>query len=74
MIRFIKNNTIIFAIASLTLGLAPFTPEPHLISKLKWVWGGAVDMGALDWFDLLLHGSPFLFLIASLVLKMKKED
>ena len=23
----------------LTLGLAPFTPEPHLVGKLRWVAG-----------------------------------
>ncbi len=48
---------------SLTLGLAPFFPEPHILGKLRWVWGGAVGMQGMDWFDLVLHGSPWLFLI-----------
>lgn len=51
----------------LTLGLAPFLPEPHIVGKVRWVWGGAVGMGAMDWFDLAMHGSPFLLLIGLIV-------
>lgn len=47
----------------LTLGLAPFMPEPHLVGKLRWLAGGAVGMGAMDWFDLVLHGLPWLVLV-----------
>lgn len=47
----------------LTLGLAPYTPEPHLVGKLKWVAGGGAGMELLDWFDLFLHGSPFVLLV-----------
>mgnify|MGYP000353492870 CR=1 FL=1 len=50
------------AMASLTLGLAPFFPEPHLVGKLRWVAGGAVGMGAMDWFDLVMHGAPWVWL------------
>lgn len=53
----------------LTLGLAPWTPEPHIVGKIRWVAGGAVGMGAMDWFDLVLHGAPFLLLAAVLVLE-----
>ncbi|MCA9525112.1 MAG: hypothetical protein KC549_02300 [Myxococcales bacterium] len=53
-------------IASLTLGLAPFAPEPHVWGKLKWVFGGAVGMDAVDWFDLALHGAPWIWLIVAL--------
>ena len=49
-------------ILSLTLGLAPFVPEPHIIGKVKWLLGGAVGMQAMDWFDLFLHGTPWLIL------------
>ena len=51
--------------ASLTLGLAPFVPEPHLIGKLRWVAGGADGMPPLDWSDLLMHGAPWLWLFAA---------
>lgn len=52
-------------LASLTLGLAPFFPEPHLVGKLRWVAGGAEGMGPQDWFDLFLHGAPWIWLIAA---------
>ena len=47
----------------LTLGLAPFVPEPHIVGKVRWVAGGGAGMGLLDWFDLLMHGFPFLLLV-----------
>lgn len=49
-------------IACMTVGLAPFLPEPHIWGKLRWVAGGAVGMGALDWFDFLMHGAPWVWL------------
>lgn len=54
-------------VACLTLGLAPFFPEPHVVGKLRWVWGGAVGMQALDWGDLAMHGAPWVWLMARLV-------
>jgi hypothetical protein len=47
----------------LTLGLAPYSPEPHIISKIKWIIGGAVNMELLDWFDLFFHGFPWVYFI-----------
>lgn len=63
-------------IASLTLGLAPFVPEPHIVGKLKWIAGGAVGMQPMDWFDVVLHGSPWVWLIITffLVIFRKKES
>ncbi len=46
----------------LTLGLAPFTPEPHLWGKLKWVAGGAKGMQLIDYWDLVMHGAPWVLL------------
>ena len=73
----IKTNWKLFALASATLGLAPFTPEPHLWGKLVWIMGGAKGMQAVDWFDFLMHGTPWFLLIISgvinLVDKLKKE-
>ncbi|MGF1469420.1 MAG: hypothetical protein ACFCGT_25145 [Sandaracinaceae bacterium] len=54
-------------LACLTLGLAPYAPEPHLVGKIRWVAGGAVGMGAVDWFDLALHGAPWLWLAAAIL-------
>ena len=47
---------------SLTLGLAPFFPEPHVWGKLKWVFGGANGMQVIDYLDLVLHGFPWVLL------------
>ncbi len=63
------NDWKIVLMFCLTLGLAPFTPEPHLIGKLRWVLGGAVGMQPMDWFDLLMHGFPWLLLLRLLAIK-----
>lgn len=49
-------------LGALTLGLAPFVPEPHIVGKLRWVAGGAHGMAAMDWGDLLMHGAPWVWL------------
>jgi hypothetical protein len=56
----------IWLLASITLGLAPFVPEPHIWGKLKWVAGGARGMQLMDWLDFLMHGAPWMLLISSL--------
>jgi len=53
----------------LTLGLAPFFPEPHIWGKLKWTVGGADLMQLKDWFDVLLHGFSWVLLIRLLIVK-----
>lgn len=67
----ILDNPGTLLLACLTLGLAPFFPEPHIWEKLKWIAGGAVGMAPLDWFDVLLHGTPWVLLVAALVKKAK---
>jgi hypothetical protein len=57
------NNWRLVILLCLTLGLAPFFPEPHLFTKIKWIIGGAEGMKIMDWFDILLHGFPFILLI-----------
>jgi hypothetical protein len=49
----------------LTLGLAPFAPEPHVWEKLKMLAAGEL-VRPIDIFDLLLHGIPWLLLLAKL--------
>ena len=46
-------------IACLTLGLAPFVPEPHLWEKLKMLASGTLAK-PIDIFDLVMHAAPFL--------------
>ena len=52
-------------IACLTLGLAPFVPEPHIWEKLKMLAAGTLTR-PIDIFDLLLHGLPWLILAVKL--------
>lgn len=66
-------NPLVWLIVSLTLGLAPFTPEPHLWEKIKWIWAGAEGMRAIDWFDFLLHGTPWVMLVITSILKLKNK-
>ncbi|WP_066709449.1 RND transporter [Celeribacter ethanolicus] len=55
-----------FVIAALTLGLAPFVPEPHVWEKLKMLASGALSR-PIDMFDLAMHGLPWVLLIAKLL-------
>ena len=55
----------ILIVLSLTLGLAPFAPEPHLWEKLKMLASGALT-DPVDIFDFLMHGTPWLLLIIKL--------
>ena len=55
----------IFVLAALTLGLAPFVPEPHIWEKLKMLGAGEL-VRPIDIFDLLLHGAPWILLALKL--------
>lgn len=70
----LKDNWKLFLLASLTLGLAPFNP-PHILGKLQWILGGNAfsaehGMQGQDWFDVLLHGSPWVLLLISIILNL----
>jgi hypothetical protein len=54
-----------FLIVALTLGLAPFLPEPHVWEKLKMLFAGSL-VRPIDIFDLLLHGIPWVLLALKL--------
>lgn len=53
-------------LACLTLGLAPFLPEPHLWEKLKMLAAGEL-VKPIDMFDMVLHAAPFVVLAAKIV-------
>jgi hypothetical protein len=63
-------NALLFCVVP---GLLPFSAEPHIVGKVRWVMGGAVGMQPMDYFDLFLHGSPFVYL-AYVLIKMLKES
>ena len=50
-------------VGCLTLGLAPFVPQPHLTEKLQMLRAGELRK-PIDWFDLVMHASPFLLGVA----------
>jgi hypothetical protein len=60
-----KQPLILFVAIALTLGLAPFVPEPHLFEKLKMLAAGTLTR-PIDIFDLLLHGIPWVLLFVKL--------
>lgn len=62
----------LLVVLCLTLGLAPFTPAPHLWEKLGMLAAGELT-AAIDIFDLLLHATPWLLLIARLSLVSKSR-
>jgi len=54
------------AIGALLLGLAPFTPQPHLLEKLNMLFAGTLQR-PVDIFDLCLHGAlPLLLLMKTI--------
>ncbi len=68
MIAWIQSLPIsLLVILCLTLGLAPFVPEPHVWEKLKMLFSGTLKK-PIDIFDLVMHGLPFLLLILRLAL------
>jgi len=46
---------------AILLGFAPFTPEPHLIQKIRMLQQGTLTR-PLDIFDLFWHAWPLLLL------------
>ena len=56
----------VLVVLCLTLGLAPFVPEPHLLEKLRMLAAGELT-DPVDVFDLFLHGLPFVLLLLRLV-------
>ena len=57
--------TSLLLVASLFLGLAPFTPEPHVVEKLRMLVSGSLRR-PLDIFDLCFHILPLVLLLLKL--------
>lgn len=73
MLKNVNYSTLI--IFSIVLGLAPFTPEPHIWQKLKMLYAGTL-VKPLDIFDLVFHSAPIGLLIIKYVSarKAKKQE
>ncbi len=60
-------------VACLTLGLAPFTPEPHIVEKLRMLVQGTLTK-PVDIFDLVLHGAPWILLVLRVIAGLASGD
>jgi len=56
----------VLLVIALTLGLAPFSPQPHVLEKLGMLFSGDLSK-PIDIFDLVLHGTPWVLLAIKLV-------
>jgi hypothetical protein len=61
---FKKVDYTILIVLTIVLGLAPFSPEPHVVQKLKMLSDGTLTR-SIDIFDLFFHLAP----LAALILK-----
>ncbi len=61
-----STSLTIFILIALTLGLAPFVPEPHLFEKTRMLFQGQL-VKPIDVFDFLMHLTPFIALGIKLV-------
>ena len=61
----------IIIILCMTLGLAPYKP-PHIVEKVTMLMQGKL-VRPIDWFDLVLHGMPWVLLILKLVFGRRLE-
>ena len=60
-------------IAVIFLGLAPFSPAPHLFEKIRMLFHGSLTR-PIDLFDLLFHLAPSLLLLLKWVFRPKSEN
>ncbi len=61
---------IMIVVFVLTIGLAPFLPEPHVWEKLKMLSAGELSR-PIDIGDLIMHGAPWLLLILKAMRQLK---
>jgi hypothetical protein len=59
------NRVVTAALASATLGLAPFYPHAHIWKQLVNLAHGTLR-APMDVFDLVMHGAPWVALIVAL--------
>lgn len=69
MLKSLEYRTLIMI--AIILGLAPFTPMPHLFEKVNMLFSGTLHK-PIDIFDLFLHSAP-LFVLAAKFFYDKKQ-
>ncbi|NNK13924.1 MAG: RND transporter [Desulfofustis sp.] len=63
----------VLIILCLTLGLAPFSPEPDVWVKIKLLAAGELTV-PIDIFDLCMHGLPFVLLFIKMMTKVTRKE
>ena len=61
----------VLVIAALGLGLAPFSPEPHLVEKLRMLVHGNLHR-PMDIFDLLMHAALPVYVLWRLLRRIRQ--
>ncbi|HPH13856.1 MAG TPA: hypothetical protein PLC34_08675 [Burkholderiaceae bacterium] len=73
MMRWLDSIPLPLLIAlAVWMGVAPITPEPHLIEKLRMLGNGTLTR-PLDIFDLCLHAAPLILLAVRLWRRRKSS-
>lgn len=68
MLHWINDTPlIVFIMFAVTLGLAPFIPEPHIWEKIKMIRNRTLTR-PLDIFDFVMHCVPWGLLLIKLLL------
>ncbi|MFU8805070.1 MAG: hypothetical protein ACNA8W_14750 [Bradymonadaceae bacterium] len=57
---------------ALLLGLAPFTPEPHLVETTQMLFEGRLTE-PIYIFDFLMHGFPTILLVAKVAYDVRRR-
>ena len=60
-------------LATVLLGLAPFTPAPHAVEKIEMLFHGTLTR-PVDIFDLLFHLAPAILLFFKWRIELSVSD
>lgn len=73
MLKWLDRFPLVWLILlALWMLVAPITPEPHLIEKIRMLSEGQLTQ-PLDIFDLLMHSAPALLLLIRLA-RLKRKS
>ena len=54
---------VLWLFLAISLGLAPYFPEPHIYQKIILMGDPSFTFALIDWFDLGLHSLPWIGLM-----------
>ncbi len=63
---------VVLVMVALWLAIAPITPEPHLIEKVRMLTQGELKR-PIDIFDLFMHAAPLVLLLIRLLRQAKTK-